>query len=380
MKKKAIFVANTGFNLFNFRLSGMKLLVRHGWSVIAISNDEADFEVRFARENIKFIRIDFDDKGTNPLADLHFFRKLIKVYKEESPDMVHHFSVKPVIYGSLAAKWARIPAIINTVAGLGYTMAKGGVLTFIVKNLSRLALSGRPEVIFQNKDDLQFFCSNGLVDRDHTHLIPGSGVNTAIIRPNGSHGRNGRLTFLFFSRMLWTKGVKEYVSAAELIKKQYPHAAFVMAGGASGAGSRANPEAIPLQWLHDVNKRNNVKWVGLLDKERLMALLDNSDVVVLPSYYPEGVPRSLVEAAAKGKPIITTDMPGCRDIVVDSNNGFLIPPKDTDSLVKCMLRFINSPELIDKMGVSSRKIAEDIFDEQKFLDKTLKVYNKVCTP
>ncbi len=176
--------------------------------------------------------------------------------------------------------------------------------------------------------------------------------------------------------MLWSKGISEYISAAERVKKQYPETKFILAGGASGGGAKGNPDAIPEKWLNEVNARGIAKWIGRIPFEDVMILLDNSDVVVLPSYYPEGVPRSLIEAAAKGKPIITTNTPGCKEVVVDGVNGFFSSPKDVESLANCMLKFIREPELINKMGIESRKRAVDIFDEEKILEKTAGVYKK----
>lgn len=377
MKKKAIFIANTGFNLHNYRLSGMKFLSSKGWSVIGVANDEANFSDKFAGEGIKFINMRFDDKGKNPIADILFLNKLIRLYRKESPHLVHHFSSKPVTYGSFAAKWTNVPSIVNTVAGLGYPLTKGGLLTFILKTLSKLALSGRPHVTFQNEDDLHYFVSNGIVKKSNTHLIQGSGVNTKAIRPVNSRKANGRRQFLLFSRMLWSKGIREFVEAAAKVKKTNQQATFLMAGGASIAGANANPEAIPMEWLMDVQRGGLVEWKGPLSFRKLMDVVDQSDVIVLPSYHPEGVPRSLIEAAAKGKPIITTNMPGCKDIVIDGSNGFIVPPKNAELLAEAMIKFIQQPGLIDTMGKASRKLAEDIFDESIFLEKTAEVYNRV---
>ncbi|GAB62032.1 MAG: glycosyltransferase family 1 protein [Candidatus Jettenia sp.] len=376
MEKKALFIANTGFALFNYRLQLMKFLSNQGWSVVAIANDEADYVNKFSNIGIRFININIDHKGKNPIADVALIWRLKSLYNQESPSLVHHFTIKPVIFGSLAAKWAKVPAIINSITGLGYVFNERGLLMRTSMMLYKFALSGRPRVIFQNNDDYQLFVSNALIKKTNAQVILGSGVNTKVFYPNTIKRSDANLQFLLVSRMLWSKGISEYISAAERVKKQYPETKFILAGGASGGGAKGNPDAIPEKWLNEVNARGIAKWIGRIPFEDVMILLDNSDVVVLPSYYPEGVPRSLIEAAAKGKPIITTNTPGCKEVVVDGVNGFFSSPKDVESLANCMLKFIREPELINKMGIESRKRAVDIFDEEKILEKTAGVYKK----
>lgn len=371
-----MFIANTGFALFNYRLQLMKFLSNQGWSVVAIANDEADYVNKFSNIGIRFININIDHKGKNPIADVTLIWRLKSLYDQESPSLVHHFTIKPVIFGSLAAKWAKVPAIINSITGLGYVFNKRGFLMRTSMMLYKFALSGRPRVIFQNNDDYQLFISNNLIKKTNAQVILGSGVNTKVFYPNTIKRSDANLQFLLVSRMLWSKGISEYVSAAERVKKQYPETKFILAGGASGGGAKGNPDAIPEKWLNEVNARGIAKWIGRIPFEDVMILLDNSDVVVLPSYYPEGVPRSLIEAAAKGKPIITTNTPGCNEVVLDGVNGFFSPPKDVESLANCMLNFIREPELINKMGIESRKRAVDIFDEEKILEKTARVYKE----
>lgn len=371
-----MFIANTGFALFNYRLQLMKFLSNQGWSVVAIANDEADYVNKFSNIGIRFININIDHKGKNPIADVALIWRLKSLYDQESPSLVHHFTIKPVIFGSLAAKWAKVPAIINSITGLGYVFNKRGLLMRTSMMLYKFALSGRPRVIFQNNDDYQLFISNNLIKKTNAEVILGSGVNTKVFYPNTIKRSDANLQFLLVSRMLWSKGISEYVSAAERVKKQYPETKFILAGGASGGGAKGNPDAIPEKWLNEVNARGIAKWIGRIPFEDVMILLDNSDVVVLPSYYPEGVPRSLIEAAAKGKPIITTNTPGCNEVVLEGVNGFFSSPKDVESLANCMLNFIREPELINKMGIESRKRAVDIFDEEKILEKTAGVYKE----
>jgi glycosyltransferase involved in cell wall biosynthesis len=287
---------------------------------------------------------------------------------------VHHFTIKPVIYGSLAARLAKVPAIVNTITGLGYSFDKGGWLQRLVELLYRIALKGRIRTIFQNNDNQQLFIAKGLAAENKTHVILGSGICTKAVYPQKQPQKGVfKVTFLLIGRMLWSKGIAEFVSAARQVKKLYPGCEFIMAGGYSGGGAAANPEKIPLEWLHDRNRERIVKWVGHISNQKVMNLLDEASVVVLPSY-AEGVLKTLIEAAAKAKPIIATDAPGCREVVVNGLNGFLVPIKNSIRLAECMIKFIKSPELMTKMGAESRKRAMDLFDERIVFQQTKEVY------
>jgi glycosyltransferase involved in cell wall biosynthesis len=375
--KKAVLVANTGFSLYHFRQELMKQLLSQGWMVVAVANDEADYARKLKKEGIQFINIDIDHKGRNPFYDLLLIWRMNTIYRNEKPNIVHHFTIKPVIYGSIAGKLAGVSTIVNSITGLGYVFKKGGILKKLVIGLYKIALTGNTQNIFQNRDNYEYFIQKKIVKKRKASIILGSGVNTSVIKPPKKKIKNKCCKFLMVSRMLWSKGVSEFVSAAEKIKKRFPQSSFFMAGGVSGGGAIGNPEAVSEDWLNVVNQKGSVKWVGCISFKDVMQLLDDSDVFVLPSYYPEGVPRSLIEAAAKEKAIITTDTPGCREVVVDGKNGFLIPPKDITSLEKAMIKLIRNPRLIKKMGKNSRYRAVELFDEKKIIEQTVSVYKAV---
>lgn len=374
MDKQAVLVANTGFALYNFRLPLMKYLRDKGWSVTGIANDEADYSRLFDAEGIKFISVPIDHKGKKPLSDLLLIKRLAVLYRNIHPSFVHHFTIKPVIFGSLAAKLSNVPHIFNTITGLGYSFERRGFLRNLVISLYRLALTGRPKVIFQNSADRTLFISLGIASESNAHVVLGSGVDTGKIRPVIKSHMKNEITFLMVSRMLWSKGVKEFVTAAKTVKSSFPFAHFIMAGGVSGGGAKGNPAMVPGTWLKEINSQGVVKWMDRMPFQDILQLLDDADVSVLPSY-SEGLPKSLIEAAAKGKPIITTDIPGCRDVVIDGFNGYLIPPKNDDLLAARMINFINKPDLINSMGARSRERAVKLFDSNKIIADTIKIYN-----
>jgi glycosyltransferase involved in cell wall biosynthesis len=374
-RNKAILVANTGFSLYHFRLPLMQHLKERGWELTGIANDESDFKQKFEKLGFRFFDVAIDHKGLNPLNDILFMIRLSKLYKNERPKLVHHFTIKPAIFGSIAAKLAQVPTIVNTITGLGYAFQKSGLLQLTVQELYRISLAGRPRVVFQNRDDRDLFLRKKIVKKSQSHVILGSGVNTLAIRPKG-RSQKDTILFLLFSRMLWSKGVEEFVKAAIETKKRFPESRFIMAGGHSGGGAKGNPDAIPREWLRSVNQNGCVKWVGRLSFENMMELLDECDVCVLPSNYREGVPKSLLEAAASGKAIITTDNVGCREVVIDGVNGFLVPVRDVDALAEAMMMFIRRPRLMEKMGRESRKIAEELFDERMVRQQTILVYEE----
>jgi glycosyltransferase involved in cell wall biosynthesis len=376
ISKKICFVANTGFALFNFRVSLIKLFTKKGWEVSAIACNEADYDKKFAEQGVKFINVPMDHKGLNPLQDLKLLLSLSRIYRKESPDIVHHFTIKPVIFGSIAAKIAGIPGIVNTITGLGYVFEKKGWLEVLTTKLYKIALSGRPRILFQNNDDRALFLQKEIVKSEQSCVILGSGIDTNTLRPDKKKNTNTSPMFLMVGRMLWSKGVADFVEAARIVNKLRPDAKFIMVGSVSGGGAEGNPQAIPQEWLEQVNHEKIVKWEGRVPFSRVEELMDQAMVVVLPSYR-EGVPRTLIEAAAKGKAIITTDVPGCREVVSHGLNGFLVPVKDVKALADSMLKFLSHPELIDKMGKSGRKPAVDLFDEKIVFEKTLKVYDSV---
>lgn len=371
---KILIVGNTGYSLYGFRLNLLRALCQAGWEVVAVAHDEADFASKLAAAGMRFLDIPFDHKGKNPLKDLVLIYRLVKLYRRERPAIVHHFTIKPVIFGTLAAKLAGVPKIVNTITGLGYTFQQGGWLQTLVKQLYKVSLAGRPQVIFQNHDDCRLFLEQRLVASRQAHVILGSGINTRelVPRPRAAN-RNGNLVFLLVGRMLWSKGIREYVEAAAKVKACHPECFFLMVGGHSGAGSAANPEAIPTAWLDRVRQEGVVHWLGAIPNTRVLELWDAADVAILPSYC-EGLPKSLLEAAAKGKPLIATDTPGCREVVHHGLNGFLVPVKNSDELAAAMLRFIARPELLGPMGAVSRKMAEHLFDEHIVINKILAIY------
>jgi glycosyltransferase involved in cell wall biosynthesis len=374
--EKITFVANTGFALYNFRLPVMNYLKSKGFEVVAIAFNEADYDRKFMNIGIKFINVAMDHKGKNPLQDLRLITSLIRIYRRELPDIVHHFTIKPVIFGSIAAKIAGIPKIVNTITGLGYVFEKQGWLQAMSKNLYRIALSGRPWIIFQNYDDRNLFLHKKIVKSEQSCVILGSGIDTDTFKPAPKKRNHVAPMFLMVGRMLWSKGVSDFVEAARSVNKLRPDAKFIMVGGVSGGGAQGNPQAIPQEWIEQVNHEGIVKWEGRVPFSRVEDLMDQANVVVLPSY-GEGLPRTLIEAAAKGKSIITTDVPGCREVVSHGLNGFLVPVKDVKALADSMLHLLSHPQLIDEMGISGRKRAVDLFDEKIVFEKTLKVYDSV---
>lgn len=372
--RKIILVANTGFALYHFRLPLMKYLISKEFEVIAISFNEADYDSKFTKQGIKFIDVTIDHKGKNPLKDLFLILNLIRIYRQELPDIVHHFTIKPVIFGSIAAKIAGITGIVNTITGLGYVFEKRGWLQAFTTMLYKIALCGSPRVLFQNMDDQALFLKKNIVVPKQSGLTLGSGVDTKLLAPTPKKHFDLPLTFLLVGRMLWPKGINEYVNAARIVKQRYPETRFIIVGGASGGGAKGNPQAIPYEWLKSVDKEGVVKWKGRLPFSKVMELMDEAKVVVLPTYYPEGVPKTLIEAASKGKAIITTDTPGCRDVVVDGENGYLVKPRDPKTLALRMIKFIECPELCEIMGRAGRKKAVELFDEKIVFKKTIQVY------
>lgn len=367
---RAILVANTAWYLYNHRISLAHELRERGAEVILISPYD-EYADRLVDQGFDWRALRMSRRGINPFSEIATSLALLKFYRTIKPDVVHHFTVKPVLYGSLVARLIRVPLIINAITGLGYLFGREGVVGRILQwfagVLYRLALKNESiVVVFQNSSDQDLFTNSGWVNKQQTVLIPGSGVDTDrfVPTPESDHP----MSVLMVSRMLWDKGVGNYVEAARILKQRKVKADFVLVGG-SDIG---NPRAVPGEQLEKWTQMGIVKWLGHQDD--MPQIYAQSTIVVLPTNYREGVPRTLIEAAASGKPIIATDLPGCRDIVRNGINGILIPAEDPVSLADAIEELLNDPGLRVKMGRAGREIAVNEFSNQKIVNATLELY------
>ncbi len=298
--------------------------------------------------------------GTNPLADMATLAELWRLMRRIRPDYVMGYTIKPVIYGSLAAWLVGVPNRFSLITGLGYAFTgeasgKRGLLRTLIQRLYRFGLSKSRRVFFQNPDDQTLFRQLGLLAENiPSCVVNGSGVDVAdySVEP-----LPGKPSFLLIARLLGDKGVREYARAARKVKKQYPQASFKLVGWIDN-----NPDAISQHELDEWVKSDTLEFLGKLTDVR--PAIAGSNVYVLPSYR-EGTPRTVLEAMAMGRPVITTDAPGCRETVVDGDNGFLVPVESVDELVSAMIRFIEEPALVVRMGERSRRVAEEKYDVHK---------------
>jgi glycosyltransferase involved in cell wall biosynthesis len=303
--------------------------------------------------------------GMNPMADLATMRDLRRLMAEVRPDHVLSYTIKPVIYGSLAARMQKVPAIHAMITGLGTTFLgsglKGTLLNTFARFMYRAALKKCRTVFFQNLDDRQLFLDGGLVEENKTAMINGSGVN--LDRFTVAPVPKGRQEFLMIGRLIKDKGIGEFIAAARLIKSRHPEVAFRVVGMFDN-----HPGSITRRQMDEWTTEGLLTYDGPTDDVR--GALAGCTVYCLPSYR-EGMPRSVLEAMATGRAIITTDAPGCRDTVDEGGNGFLVPVRDPDALAAAMERFIADPDLAPRMGGVSRGLAEEKFDVRRVNEKIL---------
>lgn len=363
-KLKVVISVNTAWNLWNFRAGLIRALIEEGHEVIAIApNDE--YAERVSSLGCNFIALPMDNKGTNPFKDAVLLWRYWRLLYSLRPDVFLGFTVKPNIYGSLAARIFGI-SVINNIAGLGSVFNKNNWLTVLVQLLYRLALSRSTKIFFQNQDDLVAFVDHGFVNPNLAERLPGSGVNLEKFKPQNSNRNDTQVKFLLVARMLWEKGVGEYVQAADELIQKNPNARFSLLGFLDVK----NPNAISRDQMDVWINNNNIDYLGMSDD--VQNVMSQYDVIVLPSKYKEGTPRSLLEAAAMAKPIVTTNTPGCRDVVDDGVTGFLCVPGDANDLSRAMGLILNmTPDERRAMGYRGRLKAESMFDERLVIKKYL---------
>lgn len=362
MSKKIVVALNTAWNIFNFRSGLIRALVAAGYEVVAVAPPDESVE-RLSDLGCRFVPFPMDNQGKNPVRDLVLLWRFFKLLSIERPDVYLGYTVKPNIYGSLAARALDIP-VINNITGLGAVFIKGGWLNQVVKGLYWVALLRSRKVFFQNDDDRQLFTETRLVHVGVTDLLPGSGIDLKKFSPTPLPGTT-TVHFLLIARMLWDKGVGEFVQAARLLKQRGVDAEFYLLGFLDVK----NPAAISQQQMNDWVEEGAVCYLGVSDDVRRE--IAQVDCVVLPSYR-EGAPRTLLEAAAMARPIITTDAVGCREVVDDGINGYLCKPKDAFDLADKMEQFVTMPPSERKaMGFRGREMVEREFDEEVVIDKYL---------
>lgn len=357
---KIVIISQYSPSLINFRGDLIRAMVELGHKVICLG-PEAGFEQPLQELGADYRQIPLHRTGLNPLKDVKTLFSLRKVLKEIKPDIVFSYTVKPIVYGSIAAHMAGVRRMYALISGLGYVFIgqtfKQRLLTQIVAFLYRRGLKYNQVVFFQNPDDLHLFVSKSIVPKTAKPvLVNGSGVNIekfAFAPPKLSP-----VTFLLIARLIKDKGILEYVESARLLKQKYPAAKFQLLGPLD-----INPAAITQEQLERWTKEGIIEYLGKTNDVR--PYIADASVFVLPSFYREGTPRSVLEAMSMGRPIITTDAPGCRETVIDGKNGFLVPVKDVDALKSAMEKFILEPDLISQMGKQSRVIAEEKYDVRK---------------
>lgn len=351
-------------SLINFRGPLIRALCDAGLEVHVVAPGlDADNYTRRELEawGVVVHDVKMERTGTNPVKDLKTLLSYYLLFRKIQPDIVLGYTIKPVIYGTLAARLIKVPRRFALITGLGYAFtgeAKGkrGLVQKVVRSLYRWALKDAELVFFQNPDDESQFRELGLVEPNvPSKVVNGSGVDTSsfVVAPLPTNAT----CFLLIARLLGDKGVREYVAAAERVRKRFPHTVFRLVGDLD-----PNPNSITQKELERWIGYQHIEYLGRLDDVR-PAIVDCS-VYVLPSYR-EGTPRTVLEAMSMGRAIITTNAPGCRETVVDGYNGFLVPVKSVAPLVSAMESFISEPELMRTMGQRSRKIAEGKYDVNK---------------
>jgi glycosyltransferase involved in cell wall biosynthesis len=358
--KRLAIIGNQAFAMRNFRTPLIEALVARSVEVVAFAPDYDDLD-RKAMAGLGAKAADYPLKraGISPLGDITTIFRLVKELRQFRPDTVLSFSAKPSIYGTLAAWIAGVPHRYALIEGLGHAFLdrgdiRGILLRETVSWLYRIALFRTDKTLFLNSDDLCYFVDSGLVRANKAEKVGAIGVDLDVWRATPTVLRP--LTFLFIGRLLREKGIVEFMDAARRLKRSHPDTRFVVLGAPD-----SNPSSVTAQQMQHWVRDGTVEWPGQVD---VMPWLATASVFVLPSYR-EGVPRSTQEAMAMGRAVITTDVPGCRDTVVDGTNGILIPARDTDALYNAMRRLALEPALISMMGLRSRQFAELWFDVRR---------------
>lgn len=363
---KFLLISPKNRTVYNFRGELIKKIINLGYEVVVIGPDMTDVG-KINELGARFIELPFNKNGTSIVSDIKYCLSLKRILRSEKPDVTLGYTIKPVVYGSIAAKLAHVKNINSMVTGGGYTFTstsiKARVLGLIVRLLYRIGFTCADHVIFQNPDDMREFSEKRLVKSSKCSFVNGSGVDISKFRPTDFPDT---VSFFMLSRLLKSKGVEEYLNAADIVKKEYPEIQFYLLG----KYENSMQDAVSKSLVEDYISRGVV--VRYDESDNVIPYYEACSVYVLPSYR-EGTPRTVLEAMACGRPIITTDTQGCRETVIDGKNGYLVPVKNSEAIAEKMKVFINNPDLISKMGNSSRSYVEEKFDVNKVNEQMIEI-------
>ena len=366
---KIIIVSNTSWSLFNFRFQLARSIKQNGYEVVLVAPHD-EYSDRLSEE-FEYHDIYMNNKGTNPKEDIKTTIDFYKLYKKIKPDVVLHYTIKPNIYGTIACSLLGIKTI-NNIAGLGTLFIKQNFVTKIAKWLYKYSQDKADKIFFQNKDDFDMFTGEKLVDKNKCDILPGSGVDTKKFLPVEYKKEDEVFRFLLVARMLWDKGIGEYIEASKIIKNKYKNVKFQMLGFLDVENNSAVSKEQMKEWVD----AGYVNYLGVSDnvKEEIAKI----ECVVLPSFYREGTPRILLESASMAKPIITTDNVGCRDVVDDGVNGYLCEVRNAEDLADKMEMMLGLSETERvEMGRKGREKMLREFDESIVIGKYLEVINEL---
>ncbi|MDB4770094.1 glycosyltransferase family 4 protein [Akkermansiaceae bacterium] len=369
MPIKLLFVVNHSEFFLSHRLPIAQFAMEQGYEVhLATSKTPALAQVR--RHGIITHTLPLQPGGMNPFKDFALLLSLFVLYRKIRPDIIHQVTIKPVMYGSIAARLSKTMAVINAMSGMGYLYISNSFKQRILRKIIQAFLKfgfKHPNIkmILQNLDDQKLFVESAILNVDDIQLIKGSGVDPKLYSPQAEPAKP--FMVLMPARLLWDKGVGEFVEAAQLVKKTLPETRFVLVGDID----ENNPKVVNRSQILDWVKLGHVEWLGMRDD--MPAILNQAQIVCLPSYR-EGLPKSLIEAASCGRPIVSTDVPGCREIARDNDNALLVPPRNGKALAAAIEKLLKDPVLCKKMGVSGRSIVLNEFTLDHVLKQTFTLY------
>ena len=369
--KLVAFVSNSAWSVYNFRIDVIRHLIRIGHDILVIAPDD-EYSPHLVQSGCRFIAIDFNNKTENPVQDYFFYLRLKKLYSQYKPDFIFHYVAKPNIYGSLAASGLKIPSVA-VITGLGYPFAKRNWLYWVVKQLYKRSLRNVNQVWFLNNEDAKIFVNEHIVNIEKMKVLPGEGLNTEFFSPSYSGKRKSdqKFTFLMSTRLLKSKGVGLYADAARMLKKKNYDTRFLLIG----FFEKNHPDSINQEELAKWEKEGVIQYKGFANDVR--PFLRDADCLVFPSFYNEGVPRSLMEASSMEVPIITSMNRGCKEVVLNNSTGYLCNVNDPFDLADKMERMINlSQEERSRMGKNGRILVMKKFNIARVIEEYEETLNQ----